>query len=80
MRACQTEDRPLRDALGIVAHALEILRGHEQLGQMRRVGVPLANEVDHHLFSALVKRVDLVVGGKYLFGAIAVGVSEALTM
>ena len=45
---------------------------------MRRVGIPLANEVDHHLFSALIKRVDLVVGSEYLFGAIAVGVSEAL--
>ena len=78
MRAGQTEDRPFRDALGVVAHALEVLRDHEQLGQMRRVGIPLANEVDHHLFSALIKRVDLVVGSEYLFGAIAVGVSEAL--
>ena len=44
---------------------------------MRRVGVPLADEIDHHLLGPRVQRIDLIVGGEHLFGAIAVSVSEA---
>ena len=44
---------------------------------MRRVGVPLADEIDHHLLGPRVQSIDLIVGGEHLFGAIAVGVSEA---
>ena len=45
---------------------------------MRRVGVPLADEIDHHLLGARVQRIDLVVGSEHLLGSVAVGVRKAL--
>ena len=45
---------------------------------MRRVGVALADEIDHHPLGARVQRIDLVVGSEHLLGSVAVGVRKAL--
>ena len=57
MLARCAENGPACDALGIIAHALEILRHHEQLGQMAGALRLAANQIDHHLLAAVVQLV-----------------------
>ena len=61
MLAGDAEDRPGAHALGEVADALEVLGDHEELGQVARGGLAVADEPDELLLHLIIERVDAVV-------------------
>ena len=78
MLARCAENGPACDALGIIAHALEILRHHKQLGQMAGALRLAANQIDHHLLAAVVQLVHPVVHGEDALGERRIGLGERL--
>ena len=78
MLARCAENGPARDALGIVAHALEVLRHHEQLGQMAGALRLAADQIDHHLLAAIVQVVHPVVHGEHALRERRIGLGERL--
>ena len=78
MLARCAENGPACDALGIVAHALEVLRHHEQFGQMASALRLATDQVDHHLLAAIVQVVHPVVHGEHALCERRIGLGERL--
>ena len=79
MLARCAENGPACDALGIVAHALEVLRHHKQLGQMAGALRLAADQIDHHLLAAIVQVVHPVVHGEHALCERRIGLGERLS-
>ena len=78
MLARDTEQRPVGNALGIVTHAFEVFRHHEQLGKIVDLGGFLrsANKLDDARRRFVVKLVNGIVHGKDLARSLFVSLGK----